>query len=186
VDSTADSLTAIFDRLGSDKGTSGHGHLYSRDYATLIGRDIKRLCEIGIGTHLNFNGSCGSILSWLEWLPETEIVGFDLINPTVEINNPRFRFVQGDQGSRESLSRLAAAIDPVDVIIDDGSHLSEHQWLSLNVLWNALSPGGLYVIEDAHFRWGQSPHPIDLLPADPRFHSLIGQHGGGVVLRKNP
>lgn len=185
MDTTVDTLlTGLFDALGSDKGSQGHAHQYSQDYARLVGRDIERLVEIGIGTHLNFNGSCGSIRAWLEWLPNTEIVGFDLLPPTVAIENPRFRFVQGDQGSRDSLSRLAAVVSPADVIIDDGSHLSEHQRLTLEVLWDSLRPGGIYVIEDAHFRWGSPPHPIDYLPQDARFERLIGQHGGGIVLRR--
>ncbi len=35
-----------------------------------------------------------------------------------------------------------------DIIIDDGSHVPQHQIISLACLLPALNPGGLYIIED--------------------------------------
>jgi SAM-dependent methyltransferase len=177
-------LTDLFDKYGSDKGTAGHSHGYAASYELLIPRSTQRIVELGIGTHLNFNGSCGSILAWLEWLESGIVYGFDINDPTVEIKSERFRFVKGDQGSREDLEKLAREVGQCDAIIDDGSHLSQHQLLSLDVLWNCLKPGGVYVIEDAHFRWGDPPHPIDSLKSDSRFEGLIGNGGRAVLLRK--
>ena len=37
---------------------------------------------------------------------------------------------------------------PIDIIIDDGSHIGEHQVFSFIVLNKYLSPNGIYVIED--------------------------------------
>jgi len=37
-----------------------------------------------------------------------------------------------------------------DIIIDDGSHVPEHQQTSFNFLWPEVKPGGLYIIEDWH------------------------------------
>jgi SAM-dependent methyltransferase len=176
-------LTELFDRHGSDKGTQGHAHGYAVSYESLIPRSTKRLVELGVGTHLNFNGSCGSILAWLEWLEDGDVYGFDINDPTVEIKSDRFHFVRGDQGSREDLDRLAEFVGECDAIIDDGSHLSQHQWLTLDALWDCLRPGGVYVIEDAHFRWGEPPHPIDCLKEDSRYEGLIG-NGRAIVLRK--
>lgn len=175
-------LTSLFDRYGSDKGTQGFAHQYAVEYETLVPRSTSRLLEIGIGTHLNFNGSCGSILAWLDWI-EGEVFGFDINDPTVEIASDRFHFVKGDQSSVEDLERLAKAAGVCDAIIDDGSHQSEHQLLTLGVLWDCVRPGGVYVIEDAYFRWGTPPHPIDCLRDDSRFEGLIG-NGRAVVLRK--
>jgi SAM-dependent methyltransferase len=177
-------LTDLFDKHGSDKGTAGHAHGYAASYELLIPRSTQRIVELGIGTHLNFNGSCGSILAWLEWLESGIVYGFDINDPTVEIESERFRFVKGDQGSREDLEKLAREVGQCDAIIDDGSHLSQHQLLSLESLWGCLKPGGVYVIEDAHFRWGNPPHPIDSLKGDSRFEGLIGNGGRAVLLRK--
>lgn len=33
------------------------------------------------------------------------------------------------------------------MIIDDGSHVPQHQYTSLKHLWTALKPGGMYMIE---------------------------------------
>lgn len=37
-----------------------------------------------------------------------------------------------------------------DIIIDDGSHIANHQYLSLVTLFHRLSEDGIYVIEDVH------------------------------------
>ena len=175
-------LTSLFDKYGSDKGTKGFAHNYAGAYESLVPRSTKKLLEIGIGTHLNFNGSCGSILAWLDWI-DGDVFGFDVNEPTVEIANSRFHFIRGDQGSREDLQRLAVGAGECDAIIDDGSHQSQHQALTLEVLWDCVRPGGVYVIEDAYFRWGTPPHPIDYLQSDSRFERLIGD-GRAIVLRK--
>ena len=37
-----------------------------------------------------------------------------------------------------------------DVIIDDGSHLIDHQIKSFNILKEKMKPGGIYIIEDVN------------------------------------
>jgi hypothetical protein len=37
-----------------------------------------------------------------------------------------------------------------DFIIDDGSHLPEHQEITFKTLWPFLKPGGIYIIEDVN------------------------------------
>lgn len=180
-------LTELFDRYGSDKGTQGDGHLYSVHYERLVPRSTQKILEIGLGSYIDFNGSFGSVLAWLEWLEDGTLYGFDIVSPPQEIlDRKNFVFFQGDQGSRGDLERLATAIGQVDVIIDDGSHLSEHQILSLEVLWKCVKPGGVYVVEDVHFRRGSQPSAIDVLSEDPRLECWIGPNGEarGAVLRK--
>jgi len=59
-----------------------------------------------------------------------------------------------DQGNEEALQQFVAKIREqgyqFDIIIDDGSHISEHQMLTLKVLWPLLRSGGLYIVEDLH------------------------------------
>jgi hypothetical protein len=38
----------------------------------------------------------------------------------------------------------------LDIVLDDGSHVSSHQRVSFEVLFPLLSDGGLYMIEDMH------------------------------------
>lgn len=57
----------------------------------------------------------------------------------------------GDQADVGFLQRFAAdttADGLFDLVIDDGGHSMEQQIVSLERLWPAVKPGGLYVIED--------------------------------------
>ena len=55
------------------------------------------------------------------------------------------------------LEELARKETPLDIIIDDGSHASVHQHLTLGVLFPALKPGGLFVIEDLDWQPPEIP-----------------------------
>ena len=67
----------------------------------------------------------------------------------------------GSQSSIDDMrgwvTKSNAKIMPFDLIIDDGSHKSEDSLLSFRFLWDYVSPGGSYVIEDltcsANQRW---------------------------------
>ena len=63
---------------------------------------------------------------------------------------PRIRTFAGDQADAVFLDGVLAEIGTPDVIIDDGSHRSEHITASFEHLWPRLADGGLYVIEDTH------------------------------------
>lgn len=198
-------LTDLFDRYGSDKGTQIDGHLYSLDYERLIPRDATALCEVGIGTHLMFNGRCGSIRAWLEWLPQTMIYGIDVWPaPADLLAQPRFKFFQGDQSDHADLERIAAQLPLCDVIIDDGDHFGPHQLLTFDILWNRVKPGGIYVVEDIYLRWNSfswmtgmtklwqeehgttdlPPYAGDVLSRHPCFEGYIGREQHGIYLRK--
>src|SRR5438445_13894138 len=55
------------------------------------------------------------------------------------------------------LAELASKERPLDIIIDDGSHASVHQHLTLGVLFPSLKPGGLFVIEDLDWQPPEIP-----------------------------
>ena len=44
-----------------------------------------------------------------------------------------------------------------DIIIDDGSHVPQHQITSLACLLPALNPGGLYIIENVETSYWCDP-----------------------------
>ncbi len=60
----------------------------------------------------------------------------------------------GDQADVDFLTRfLNEAGTDFDVIIDDGGHTMTQQMTSLDHLWKAVKPGGIYFCEDLQTSW---------------------------------
>jgi 8-demethyl-8-alpha-L-rhamnosyltetracenomycin-C 2'-O-methyltransferase len=142
-------LEPIAAKYGSDKCS---WHSYGRVYDQLFeGKTVRKVLEIGIG----YKGLMGeayengaSLQMWAEYFPKAEIYGLDIRREAL-INEGRIHSFQCDQGKISSLLAAREAIgDGFDLIVDDGSHQSEHQVLSACVLWSCVALGGCYVIED--------------------------------------
>lgn len=157
-------LTALADRYGSDKGGAVQcAHRYTSVYEALLGhvRDKPiRLLEIGLMhgyTQHVYQGKfeqvgCPSLRMWSEYLPNATIFGFDQVDFR-GLAGGRVAIFCGDQGSPADLESMASAAGGMfDVIIDDGSHASHHQQISLGALFRHLAPGGIYCIEDLHYQ----------------------------------
>ena len=59
----------------------------------------------------------------------------------------------GDQNSVDDLARLlneTGSRVPFDIIIDDASHINQHQIRTLEYMIEHVAPGGIYVVEDVH------------------------------------
>lgn len=62
--------------------------------------------------------------------------------------------VTGDQGDPNVLeSFIVEHGTDFDIIIDDGGHTMQQQMLSLQLLWKAIRPGGIYFCEDLETSW---------------------------------
>lgn len=159
----ADPLTLLANRHLSDKGTRFNcAHGFTRVYRALLEparRAPLRLLEIGL-LHGQIQAEaperigelgCPSLRMWAEYLPVALIHGFDIVDFTAQADD-RVRIWQVDQGDRAALRQAAAeAGGQFDLIIDDGSHASHHQQISLGTLFPFLAPGGWYAIEDLHY-----------------------------------
>lgn len=165
-------LSVEMDRFCSDKGTHWKSrHHYTTAYHSLLGPVRPRLrnfVEIGIGDDV-----APSIAAWSTYLsPDTNIYALDIATPealerrkqsgalqkqihTYKISGckvaPGFGRVKvtldTDATKREDIE-AADLPDQADVILDDGSHLVNDQQVTLDLLWEKLSPGGFYIIED--------------------------------------
>jgi hypothetical protein len=104
---------------------------------------INTIAEIGI-----FKGN--SVKWLLTRFPDAIIYGADIlpIQPEWPIDD-RFNFSQLDQGNRE-LIQIFFGQNSYDLIIEDGSHLPEHQALALIEGLKRLNSGGIYILEDIH------------------------------------
>jgi hypothetical protein len=135
----------LLEELGKKYKPSKRAHNYL-PYYWMHFRDIreqvKRVCEIGLQND-------SSIRMWEEFFPNAEIYGIDIDPNCQSFEGDRRRVFIGDQGDPRFLSECLSEMEgPLDVVIDDGSHLVQHQLGSFEVLFPSLSRHGIYVIED--------------------------------------
>ena len=165
----SDQLTSLANRYGSDKGSGPRGHNYTRVYSKLF-RHLRdqpvRLLEIGLlglrtggwddNSLRDAGGARGrdapSLRLWSHYFPHGEIFGFDL-NDFSGVEIARCRIFQGDASCPADLRAVLDEIrGQLDIVIDDASHASHHQQISLETMFPAVAPGGLYIIEDLFFQ----------------------------------
>ncbi|WP_375460820.1 hypothetical protein [uncultured Enterovirga sp.] len=104
-----------------------------------------RFVEIGIGGTADEIGG-RSLLAWRAYFPFATLVACDL-NDRSALARRRTRIVRLDQGDPRELAAFAKQ-GPFDVVVDDGSHLGSHQWMTFTALFDTLTEDGLYVVED--------------------------------------
>lgn len=142
-------LTQLADKYQTDKGTQffcahNYTHHYHRAFQSLR---TAPLTVVEIGLNARDRSDCPSLRMWLDYFPKAHIYGLDIRQ--FEFSHERTTLLQCDQGDVESLQRAMRQIpNQVDIIIDDGSHIQEHQHVSFAQLFPALVPGGCYVVED--------------------------------------
>lgn len=166
-----DDLTRLMNAAGSDKGWGLLGrHYYTRVYHRLLGplRDAPiQFVEIGLlridrdwrrpttgaeGISAAAAASAPSLLAWRTYFRAAKITGFD-IDDFSAVRIPGVQILQGDMSNPGDLQRLADACPAgIDVLIDDGSHVSHHQQIAFAALFPHVNPGGLYIIEDCHWQ----------------------------------
>ena len=95
-----------------------------------------------------------SLKTWNDFFKFAKIYGLD-INEGYE--HSKGKIYKGDQSDIRVLEVLVNEIGKCKIIIDDGSHVPEHQLLGFNYLFeNCLDYGGVYIIEDIETSyWGE-------------------------------
>ena len=86
-----------------------------------------------------------SLRMWRDYFPRSKIIGADIKESPKAI--PGCEFYLCDQSKKNDLDNLANGTT-FDIIIDDGSHVLEHQILTHQRLFKRLNKGGIYIIED--------------------------------------
>ena len=142
-----DALTRAAIKSGSDKYG---GHLYTPVYHELFAprREAPlRMLEIGVGGYDVEQAGGLSLKMWADYFPNATIVGLDIHKKSLDFPS-RIQVVQGSQTDTELLSRLNAEYGPFDIVVDDGSHMVEHQLISFRALYPLIATDGIYAIED--------------------------------------
>lgn len=151
-------LCELANRYQSDKGDQyPDKHHYTRHYQKLFdGLWDRPIHILEIGLNRYDRQDCASLLMWLDAFPNGQVDGIDIRPQT--FTNPRASIWIGSQSDPVFLNRYTASLqDPLDIVIDDGSHLPLDQQTSLLYLFPNLKPGGLYIIEDLKTQPWPSP-----------------------------
>ena len=117
--------------------------IYERHLAPWKGRPVT-LLEIGVQ-----NG--GSMEMWKEYLgPDSRIIGLDLVEGCAQFDDPaRNMHVRiGHGADAEFLDQIITEFGPIDIVIDDGSHNTDHIQKSFEFLYPKITANGVYLIED--------------------------------------
>lgn len=149
-------LTKIANECNTDKGflrDEGHGftEFYNNIFDTFREKAISEnrklnILEIGIqyGPSLKmfnefFNHNC-------------EIYGCDIDISQNNYNDTNVHIYQLDANSKTSINNFLNNIDNIkfDIILEDASHIAEHQIHTLLYLYKNVKDDGIYILEDLH------------------------------------
>ena len=138
-----DQLSELGLKYGTDK--AGH-HQFTPFYNSILEEhrdEFTNVMEIGILTN-------ASLRMWEDYFPNATIVGVDN-EVREEYQANRVKIFLADQSQPHQLQRVIdETTTEYDMILDDGSHLCRHQYISWATLFKHVKPGGYYIIEDLH------------------------------------
>lgn len=141
-------LTDLGLHYGTDKATV---HRYTDYYEKLFkgwrSKPVKIL-EIGVA-----GGE--SIKMWAEFFynNESRIYGVEIENRPLPEFDDRTQIFITDATSPNAVYDITNATGKLDVVIDDGSHRSDHLKASLSLWWPHVKPGGCMIFEDLHAQY---------------------------------
>lgn len=102
-----------------------------------------RLLEIGVDRG-------GSLELWRNYFgSEAVIHGIDINPKAIELAPDDAVIHVGSQDDTDFLESVITGFGPFDIVIDDGSHLMEHQIKTFQTIYPRIHDHGLYVCEDA-------------------------------------
>lgn len=134
--------SSVDTQFGTDKITS---HSYQTIYDELFSKyqnTCSKLLEIG------FDGGF-ALQAYSEYFPNAEIYGIDIKdirNETLRVNS-KVKVHIGDACSQATVNHFS---HEYDIIIEDASHLPEHQIQHFVDYNKYVKVGGIYIIEDIH------------------------------------
>jgi hypothetical protein len=144
-----DELSLLAVKHGTDKAFD-HWYTphYQRRFVSMRHLPVK-LLEIGVGGYTDPTMGGESLRMWREYFdnPDSVIVGLDIHVKDRDLA-PGCYIEKGNQTDPRVLDHLNDLYGPFDIVVDDGSHQPDDILQSWVVLWNHLSPGGWYCIED--------------------------------------
>lgn len=144
-------LTKLANKWETDKGTTFEdSHGYTEFYQHFFEKyEHPNIIEIGTWQGASarmmndfFDGDCE--IWTLDWN--------DSLKEKVE-DMPNVHFAHLDAGNKEQIEEFRKSVEGIefDIIIDDASHMWQHQMNLISGFHSLLSENGIYIIEDIHF-----------------------------------
>ena len=132
LDPTTDGYSVKFDNFFDE---------YDTLLATCRGR-VKTVLEVGV------QGG-GSLSLWRKYFPSlVKVVGIDTHIACQKWQRDGVSIHIGDAANREFMDGVCREEGNFDVVIDDGSHLAEHQRRTFDIMFPHVNDKGWYIIED--------------------------------------
>jgi len=133
----------------TDKCSAAHNYLAFYEHFLAKFRDEKfTLLEIGV-----YKGSGAE--TWLEYFRFATIVGVD-INPSraKSVEHERYIGLQADASNIALMTSIISSYEPT-ILVDDGSHLWQHQLISLAHYAPLVKKSGVFILEDLEVCHGE-------------------------------
>lgn len=138
-------------RLAYVFGTDKWGHHWYMEHYQRHFEPVRKkrlnILEIGVGGHHDPAAGGNSLRTWKRFFPKSRIYGIDLHDKHA-VDEHRIRTFKGHQADAEFLAKVADEIGPLDIVIDDGSHVNNDVIATFEVLFPRLRPHGIYAVED--------------------------------------
>ena len=134
-------MNSLFDtdkNLQTTKNWTGFLKIYNEYFKNFKNEEINIL-EIGVD-----KGK--SLELWRSYFTKAKICGIDIGKMNFKIEG--VELITADQTDTQALKTICEKYKSFDIIIDDGSHVSKHIIASFKFLFDYLSEGGLYAVED--------------------------------------
>lgn len=133
-------LDVLAQWCGTDKSSLSHGYcLIYEDWFESLRQQPITLLELGVYTG-------ASMWLWRGYFPLATIIGVDRQAILGDLP-PDVHVLQCEQDAAD-LPDLVAQWIPLDIVIDDCSHIFDKTIASFDLLFDRIGDGGLYIIED--------------------------------------
>lgn len=143
-EANVNTLQEVYERYMDKEGWGDKGTLHS--YIEIYEKYMNKTNKIDI---LEIGVQKGhSIRMWQDYFTDSNVYGLDVTLSNVIFDKLENVFVC-DATDESAVNNTLKDIK-LDYIVDDGSHLIEHQIKSFDILWPRIKPGGKYFIEDVN------------------------------------
>lgn len=139
----------LFDEHNGDSilKWSNYPEIYDKHFLPYRDKPINIL-EIGV-----YKG--GSMRLWEKYFPKARVFGVDINEECKNYESDRTKIFIGDQSDKSFLRTVKAEIPQIDILIDDGSHRSDHQIITFEEMYYHVKTPGVYLIEDIELNYRQ-------------------------------